>query len=256
LYDLLRQDGGEKTPEQRAAFRTRLEEAARRIPDKSLAGEYRSVLLDRFFAERRNGQTGRRPDGRQQDGRPPGGRHQAGRALGTQPPAQNFPRPHPTTDGVSSERARILTAILLHHPDLLHDVEHAYAGLDLAPALSRLRDVVLDWAGGAGVLDSGHLIDHLTLSGLAAEVEYVLAAVPVPLPAFVLPAAMPAEAETGWWHIFGFLNADRLREEVGVARAEAERNLNSETQRRLLALTAALNKVLTGEPDGVDLVAA
>src|SRR3954447_11282703 len=50
LYDLLREGAGDTTPEQRAAFRTRLEEAAKRIPDKALAGEYRSVLLDRFFA--------------------------------------------------------------------------------------------------------------------------------------------------------------------------------------------------------------
>jgi DNA primase len=39
LYDLLRH-GDETTPEQRAAFRARLEAAAKRIPDKSLAGDY------------------------------------------------------------------------------------------------------------------------------------------------------------------------------------------------------------------------
>ena len=50
LYDLLREAGGEATPEQRAAFRARLEAAARRIPDRALAGEYRRALLDRFFA--------------------------------------------------------------------------------------------------------------------------------------------------------------------------------------------------------------
>jgi DNA primase len=236
LYDLLRQDGPKTTPEQRAAFRTRLEDAARRIADKSLAGEYRRVLLDRFFAERRRG---------------PRARGQDPRAL-----TPSVARPHPTSDGVGYERARILTAILLNHPELLHDVEHAFAGLDLVPALSRMRDVVLEWSSGAEVLDSSHLMNHLTLSGLIGDVEQVMAAVPVPLPAFALPAAMPAEAEAGWWHIFGFLNAGHLRAEVNAARSDAERNLNPETQRRLLALTGALNKVLAGEPDGVDLVAA
>ena len=38
------------------------------------------------------------------------------------------------------ERCRILTAILLRHPILLRDVEHAYVGLDLPPALAALRD--------------------------------------------------------------------------------------------------------------------
>src|SRR5580692_1976718 len=36
LYDMLREGGGDSTPEQRAAFRTRLEDTARRIPDKTL----------------------------------------------------------------------------------------------------------------------------------------------------------------------------------------------------------------------------
>jgi len=135
-------------------------------------------------------------------------------------------------------------------------VDHAYADLELGPNLARLRDAVRRWAANPEVLDSGHLTDHLTESGLAVDVEHVLAAVPVPLPACAAVSAMPAEAEAGWWHIFGFLNVDRLREEVSLARADAERNLNPDTQRRLLALTEALNKVLAGEPDGIDLVAA
>ena len=54
LYDLLRETAGSATPEQRAALRHRLEEAARRIPDRALGSEYRRVLLDRFYAARQN----------------------------------------------------------------------------------------------------------------------------------------------------------------------------------------------------------
>ena len=236
------------TPEQRAAFRTRLEEAARRIPDKALASEYRSALLDQFYAGRRREQPNRRPA-------TSGRRDRFDRGT-WKPPVPTGPRPTPNDADTEVQRTRVLTAILLHHPDLLHDVEHAYAGLDLPSDLAQLRDAILDWASAAQVLDSGPLIDHLNQSGLAASVEQVLAAVPVPLPAFALPASMPAEAETGWWHIFGFLNAGHLRAEVTAARIEAEQDLNPDTQRRLLALTAALNKVLSGEPDGVDLVTA
>jgi len=67
---------------------------------------------------------------------------------------------------------------------------------------------------------------------------------------------MPAEAEAGWWHIFGFLNVEHLREEVVLAQADATRNLTPETQLRQKALVEALNKVLSGEPDGVGLVDA
>jgi DNA primase len=67
---------------------------------------------------------------------------------------------------------------------------------------------------------------------------------------------MPADAQAGWWHIFGFLNVEHLREEVLLAQADATRNLTPETQHRQQALAEALNKVRSGEPDGVGLVDA
>jgi DNA primase len=239
LYDLLREASGNATPEQRAAFRNRLDQAARRIPDKTLSDEYLDALRGRFYEDRRRERAAR-------SGHP-------GRA-GNSPP-RSFPRPQPTAGGTGSERARILTAILLRHPALLHDVDHAYAAMALDPALARLRDTIRNWADNADVLDSGDLIDHLTLSGLQADVAQVLAGAPVPLPACASPATMPAEAEAGWWHIFGFLNLDHLREEVKLAEFEAAANLTQETQRRALSLKAALNKVMAGEPDGVELAA-
>jgi DNA primase len=66
---------------------------------------------------------------------------------------------------------------------------------------------------------------------------------------------MPAEAEAGWWHIFGFLNLDHLREEVRLAEREAALNLTLETQHRLQSLRDALIKVMSGEPDGVEVAA-
>jgi DNA primase len=98
-------------------------------------------------------------------------------------------------------------------------------------------------------------MSHLNVSGMAAEAQQALAAVPVPLPSCASPNVMPAEAEAGWWHIFGFLNLDRLREEVEFARAECSRDLNQQTERRLVAMAEALRKVLSGEPDGIDLAA-
>ncbi len=239
LYDLLRQAGGDATPELRAAFRTRLEEAAKRIPDKSLASEYRGALLDRFFASRKRGPSGRPMKG-----------------FAPQPFRRTAPRPHPAMDITARERTRILTAILIHHPGLLHDVDHAYADLELAGSLARVRDALREWASHTDNLDSGSLMDHLSSAGLSAEVGQVMAAVPVPLPECAAVAAMPAEAATGWWHIFGFLNVDRLREELTLAEAEAARNLTGDTVRRQVALKEALLKVQRGEPDGVDLAAA
>ena len=240
LYDLLR-EAGDATPEQRAAFRSRLEAAARRIPDKSLAAEYRRTLLDRYFAEHRRGDNRRGENVRGQGAKP--ARHR--------PP----PRPLPTSDAVTLERERILTAILLRHPSLLHDVEDAFCRLDLPPPLRRLREALHNWADHADVLDSPTLIAHLTTSGFESEIEHVLAPAPIPLPACATLAVMPAEAEAGWWHIFGFLNTERLREEVADARTAFTQDPTPQTQRRLIALTTALDKVASGEPDGVDRAA-
>jgi len=91
---------------------------------------------------------------------------------------------------------------------------------------------------------------------LRSEIERVLAGTPVPLPVCASSSAMPAEAEEGWWHIFGFLNVERLRQEVDLARQEMAKGLTGDTQRRLERLKDALNKVSAGEPDGTDLAAA
>jgi DNA primase len=244
LYDLLREGGGETSPEQRAAFRARLEASARRIPDRTLSDEYRTALLERYRAERSDRwRPGQQRSGSQRFGQP----RPAAVRMG--------PRPIPSADRTVAERARVLTAILLRHPSLLHDVEHAYAALALPPALDRVRHALLTWAHAADMLDSSALMSHLTSSGIAAEVGLALAAAPVPLPSCAGPDVMPAEAEAGWWHIFGFLNVDRLREEVELARAECSRDLTQRTERRLVAMAEALQKVLSGEPDGIDRAA-
>ena len=244
LYNMLREAGGDATPELRAAFRTRLEEAARRIPDKSLASEYRGALLDRFFASRKSNRNGG-PFGR------------PGKGFAPSSFVRTAPRLQSGLDIVAQEeRARILTAILIRHPGLLHDVDHAYADMALTDTLARVRDALREWSSHTDDLDSSDLMDHLLSAGLSAEVGQVMAAVPVPLPECAAAAAMPAEAVTGWWHIFGFLNVERLREELTLAEAEAARNLTGDTVRRQVALKEALLKVQRGEPDGVDLAAA
>jgi DNA primase len=257
LYDMVRGEVGDATPEKRAALRSRLVEASGRIGDKSLGAEYRRVLLDRFFASRSRpaptyGGMGRGGNGRTGKG---GGwdkrRDLAGAANGPR-----IPRPVLHQDNATSERARILTAILLRHPSLLHDVALAYNGLSMDAALARVRDSIEHWAETAETLDSAGLMDHLTKSGFEQDVQYVLAGAPMPLPACASTEAMPAEAESGWWHIFGFLNVEHLREEVALAEADATRNLTADTQRRLTALSEALAKIRSGEPDGIGLADA
>jgi DNA primase len=215
LYDIIREVAGDKTPEQRAALRARLEAAAAKIRDRALATEYRRAFLDRLFA---------RPDKR-----------------GPAKPRLTIQRVVPAPKGVAAERGRNLLAIILRHPGLLHDVEEAFSAIELPAALAPLRKAILEWAELAETLDSHALMNHLTVNGLAAEAAHVLAAVPYPLPACAAPDARPAEAEAGWWHIFGLMDRSRLEAEVTAAMRELAEHGDAAAQRRLIALCTARN---------------
>jgi len=216
LFDLLREGVAYDSPEQRAAFRARLEAAAHRIPDRNLAGEYRRALLDRFFASmRRPGPAAPRP-------------------LRAPPRA--------AADGAASvvaERGRILLAILLRQPALVHDVEHAFADLPLPAPLERVREALLGWVDGADLLDSSGLMDHLQQIGLAGEAALALASAPFPLPGCAGPDAMPAEAASGWWHFYGLMREHRLNEDIASAGRELALSMSEASQRRLIGLKSA-----------------
>jgi DNA primase len=232
LYDLLREGSGDTTPDQRAAFRARLEAAAARITDKSLAGEYRRALLDRFFASR--AAKGR------------------GGVKARQPIVAR--RPVPGGDATAAERGRLLVATLLRHPGLLRDVEEAFGIVVLPPDLGDLRDALLGWAAlreDAGEpLDSAGLMDHLSQLGLAGNAARAMGVAPLPQADFAMADAMPAEAEAGWWHIFGLMHRDRLEEEVTAAMRDLGERTDEATQRRLIALCTARNALRQGDPGG------
>ena len=233
LYDLLHAQAGGNSPEQRAMLRSLLEAAAGKIADKFLASEVRRALLDKFYA--RPPQQPRRAG--------PGG--PGGRREWAKPPPQ-FNRPITGPEIAEAERACILVTILLRHPILLHDVEEAFGMIELPPALTRLRDAILQWGNAAESLDSDALMTHLTQNGLAAEVAQALSVVPY-LPVCAAPDAMPAEAEAGWWQFFGLMHRGRLDEEVAAAMRDLTENGDATAQRRLIALCTARNALRQGE---------
>jgi DNA primase len=231
LFDLCR-EAGDKTPEQRARLRARLAELAALVPDKGLAAEYRSALFDRFFAERPNGRSAKRA-----------GPHGAAKRPIVPP------RPPISSDDTRAIRARLLTGALLRHPMLLRDVEDAFRGLDLPADCTRLRKALLEWADQADALDSQHLMNHLTFSGLAPEAEQLLGMDAVRLSGFARADAMPEEAEAGWWHFFGLMNLPRLREELERATLAAAACMDDATQRRVTALRRAVDRIFATDTD-------
>jgi DNA primase len=191
LFDMLAEGVVRDTPERRAGFHKRLVEAASRIPDKTLAGEYRALLLNRFFAERRGpGKAGFKP---------------LARALVK---ASTAPAPG-ASDAI---RGHIMTAALLANPALFPDVEEAFSRVPLPPACDRLRTQISNFVAVAKALDSEALLTHLSGLGLADEarlVEAVAASHYRPG-----PDQNPAETVAAWWSWYLLMdcNMDMLRQ--------------------------------------------
>jgi DNA primase len=239
LFDMLAEGANRETPEGRAALRKKLLETTDRIADKPLAGEYRALLLDRFFAERR--------------GAAQGGPARNGSARRNtpqfQPPRRQIRRPiDPAAADV--ERGRILTAILINHPELLPDVEEAFALIELPPAYGQLREAFAKYLDCNETLDSTSLLTHLHESGLTALTAKIVAM--SPLPACAAASATLAEAADGWWEMFGLMRAsrNRLREQRDEQqRCYLENPGDPIAVEKLIKLNAALSRAERAEPD-------
>jgi len=232
LFALLREASPAATPEQRAAFRTRLEAAAARIGDRTLAAEYRRTLLEQFFA------SVRAPARPKSSHRPAPNGHRAPAfppALGRTPP-----RPRPAEATADAERMRHLIAILLRHPSLLPKLEETAASLPLPQAARRLLSAAQSLADSANSLDFTTLINHLTGLRLADDTAWALGDVPLPLPACAGPNAAVSEAETAWWRIYGLMRRSLLEAELAAARLACAENFTAASVQRVEALAGAL----------------
>jgi DNA primase len=222
LFALLAGTRLPESPEARAALRHRLAQAAATIPDRALAAEYRRALLDRFFSLSRRAGPGLRPTPR-------------------------HARPVPDPAGVAAERARILLAICIHHPDLLREVEESLALLVLPDGpVRQVRDALLAWIPGAPRLDSAELISHLADGPVAEAGAAVLRA--AGLPPEARPGSQPKEALDAFWQIFGFLRGEaELAGDVQAAEAAFAASNDPADQARLIRLREALGALRRGE---------
>jgi DNA primase len=234
LYDMLAEGGARGTPEARAAFRQRLIEVAGRIPDKNLAGEYRSMLLERFFAERRAGRPG-------VPGKP------------GKPVAFVRDSAPPDAAGAQEKRARLMLAVLLAYPALIPDVEEAFARVRLPPVCERVREALGSYAAQAKTLDTGSLFTHLSDLGLADEARLIEAAAagdfrPAP------DASLSQVAEIWWsWYILMDFSIEMLR----AQRDEQERFWKANQDdagawSRLIKYNELLRQAMAGEYGAAD----
>ncbi|HQT60481.1 MULTISPECIES: DNA primase [unclassified Acidiphilium] len=253
LYDLLAEAADQSTPEGRAALRARLEALARLIDDRALAGEYRAALLDRFFAARRDRASAARPGGsaafRPGFSRPGFSRSGFSRPGFANPPPLNLPRPPIDTAIAHRRRARLLTGLLIAHPDLLPMLEEAFGLLALPEECARLRAAMAAWLATAETLDSEHLLNHLTQSGLGEEAALVLGGIPRPGTGTDTSATGADALQSLWYGLYGLMNLDWLRQQCEEQRLRFEQDPTPENNTRLRALVEARYRAERGEAD-------
>jgi DNA primase len=232
LFGLVAEGRPMATPEQRATLRKRLEEAASGIKDRALAGEYRRVLMDRFFQATRTGPRGK---------------------PGARPPAMQRPRPAITAERTRAAQAAALMAITLRHPWLLPEVEESLGGLDLGTGpVAQCRNLALAWLSAGHPLDSAGLMDHLAQAGVGAFAATLLR--DPSLPSAAQPDAQPKDALDGWWHFFGLLRGevDLLEDQAAAERAwtdSADPVGQEKALRRMVRLRGAISALRRGEWD-------
>lgn len=237
LFDLLAGGVSNPGPEERAALRRKLVEAAALIPEKNLAAEYRSTLLDRFF------ETFRRKKGGGSFGK---GNSSSGGSGSRVPQDMQPSRVDPVR-----ERQRILLALLLRYPELVTEVEEALCRLSLPEDYSELRALLLDMSAEGLLPEDGKtLLDELAGREEEVLVRSVLTEGPLPLNLEEKDTSLAVAIRTQWWHFYGLLNFGQFRKEVEqeVARF-AQDGADMAEWKRLQPRLEALAALRRGEID-------
>ncbi|MCC6104932.1 DNA primase [Acetobacter sp.] len=231
LFDLLAGGISNPGPEERAALRHKLVEAAGLIPDKALASEYRSTLLDRFF------ETFRRRKGK------------GGGGAFTPAARPSIGDGKPVVLDAMQERQRILLALLLRYPEVVPEVEDALCRLSLPDAFSEVRGLLLDLSAEGALPETGEAL----LSALEGEeeeemVQQVLRGGPLPLSFEEKDSSLAVAVRTQWWHFYGLLNFSQFQQEVEQEVARFwQKGGDSAEWKRLQPRLEALARLKRGE---------
>lgn len=195
LFQLMLAGVQQDVPEQRAAFKKRLEAAAALIADRDLASEYRRALMDRFFASSRRG----------------------GKGAAGKPRREKTPIRVAIGETGALERLRLLTALVLRYPTLLPEIEDHYGRLDLPAPLDDVRDAVLDWFAdlpSADALTGEACLMALDAEGLGDEARTLLGSSLAPAPQGEKGGLFSLEPIQQWWHFLGLVNFPAFVREV------------------------------------------
>jgi DNA primase len=230
------------TPERRAGLRRALDQIAARIRDQSVRGLYLHEFRRRFDAAYAAPARSARRRGPATILGPDSARH---RVLSATAVLR-------VGDAEGARRERLLLVTLLNHPALLHDVAEELAALRFeTPGLDRLRRAIADLAAaGTGPLPAA-LRQALAESGLAREVDRLLApagwaggGIAEP---FARPEADDGEAAHGWGHMATLHRRAAIEAELRAAEAALAEDTSEEALAHLIAVRHRLDLLDRGQ---------
>lgn len=239
LYPMLASGQSRATPEQNAAFLHRLDEVAGLIGDKTLAAEYRQHLRRLYYEERRQrparlGFAGQKPMPR---------------------PVALAPRAAPDAAKADLLRARHMLATFFWHPELIHDLDEAFAHIHLPEEEAALREALHDFVLRAKTLDRAKLLAHLDALGLGGQARALETALTRDEGRVFDPLESPAVAVQNWWNWY-----NQMSDIIRILRAQHDEALrdyaarmdDEEAQERLKRYTHLLREAEAGEAGGAD----
>lgn len=253
LYPMLAAAMPRGTPEQNAAFLHRLDEVAALIKDPVLAGEYKRHLKGQYFGETRMTRGQGRAVARFAAGKtgrfaPPPGTVPEAQLSVLRQGMQDLPSP-------DLLRARHMLATFFWHPELIHDLDEAFAHISLPPAEAALRDALHDFAMRAKPLDRAKLLAHLDALGLGGQARDLETALEREGGRIFDPHESPADAVRNWWnwynHMSDIIRILRAQHDEAL-RDYAARMDDEEAQERLKRYTHLLREAEAGEAGGAD----
>lgn len=245
LYPMLAGGQARSTPEQNAAFLHRLDEVANLIKDKTLAAEYKTHLRRLFYDERSQSRAQARPAFQ------PGGKWQKPAPR----PVALAPRVAPNMEKSDLLRARHMLATFFWHPELIHDLDEAFAHISLPPEEAALRDALHEFSMHAKTLDRAKLLAHLDALGLGGQARDLELSLSRDEGRVFDPLESPAEAVQKWWnwynHMSDIIRILRAQHDEAL-RDYAARMDDEDAQERLKRYTHLLREAEAGEAGGTD----
>lgn len=222
------------TPERRAGLRRRLMTLAEQVADRTVRGEYRRLLDERYYRA-----FARRPErgwGKAQSGRAMGAR-----GLGGMLSAKSL------GDGVQQDLSRLergLVATIVTHPELLDEFDEEFGRMRFRdPALDSLKtDIITIWSESPGI-EIERFKRHLASAGHDGMIAAFFArndwSHPRVLESFAQPGAATADARGGWRHLadlyYRAVDVSETRDRGVDAGAGPDRDVSDEMAERLLA---------------------